>query len=458
MANDVDKINEIFRKHDEMEDAREQKERTEQQKAAKAAKTAPSAAPASRKPATSKLKAVDKLFIDETGEEAHNYTGDALTERDYRPVRQGHEYHSGCLGGLMYFAFITCVSVVLACLLWMAASDVLALNSDDFSAIVTLPQSIFTTETVDKLDDNGNKIGTKDVSYADIDYVATALKDAGLIEYKSIFKLFCKVSHASGKMSYGTYELKSNYDYRALIRNMHAGSESTVTMTITFPEGYSMHDIFRLLEKKGVCSYGDLMEAAANANYNYAFLDGIEPGEASRLEGFLFPDTYEFYQGEQASSVINKFLLNFHGRLTADMLKQQDALGLTMKEVLTVASLIEKEAGSDEERATIASVIYNRMYDGWTLGIDSSILYIHPEHEGAPTQEMLEEDSPYNTRLYYGLPPTPICSPGRASIMAALNPDYTGYYYYALDAESGTHRFFTNSYDFENFVSTQNYD
>lgn len=441
MPNEIDKINEIFRKHDELE-----KEQTEKKSAQNTGRqTSPI------------LKPVDKLLLDETGEEAHNYTGDEMTERDYRPVRRSREYRSGCLGGIMYFVFVTCVSVVLACLLWMAASDVLALNSDDFSAVVTLPQSIFTTETVDKLDENGKKVGTKEVSYADIDYVATALKDAGLIQYKGIFKLFCKVSDASSKMSYGTYELQSNYDYRALVRNLHAGSESAVTMKITFPEGFTMQDIFRLLEENGVCSYDELMDAAANANYNYAFLEGLEPGDASRLEGFLFPDTYEFYQGEQASNAINKFLLNFHSRLTADMLKQRDALGLTMKQVLTVASLIEKEAGSDSERSTIASVIYNRLDDGWYLGIDSSILYVHQDHEGAPTPEMLAEDSPYNTRNHIGLPPTPICSPGRASIMAALNPDYTGYYYYALDVESGTHRFFTNEYEFNSFVATQNY-
>ena len=92
-----------------------------------------------------------------------------------------------------------------------------------------------------------------------------------------------------------------------------------------------------------------------------------------------------------------------------------------------------------------------------TLGIDSTILYLYPDHEGAPTAPMLAQDSPYNTRLYYGLPPTPICSPGLASIQAALIPEETNYYYYALDTATGTHRFFTDANEFNRFVETQNY-
>ena len=119
--------------------------------------------------------------------------------------------------------------------------------------------------------------------------------------------------------------------------------------------------------------------------------------------------------------------------------------------------MIEKEAADDEERADIASVIYNRLRADMVLGIDATILYIHPEHEGAPTEEMLKEKSPYNTRRSAGLPPTPICNPGLASFQAALTPSQTDYYYYALDTDTGRHRFFTNEEEFNAFVATQNY-
>lgn len=400
-------------------------------------------------------RSVDRLFIDENGDEVANYTGDEQTERDYMPVRQSHEYKSGCLGGIMYFAFVLCISVVLACLAWMAVSDALALNKSGFSAEVTLPSSIFDSETVDTFDEDGNKTGTKRVTHADIDYVANELKEAGLIEYKWLFEAFCKLSTADEKVSPGTYELQSSFDYRALIKNMRPGSGAALTIKVTIPEGFTMRQIFERLEENEVCSYDDLMESATNSSFNYDFLAGTEPGDPGRLEGFLYPDTYEFYVGMQASSAINKLLETFYYKQTADMLKMADYRGITMHDVVILASLIEKEAANDEERPIISSVIYNRINAGMSIGLESAILYVYPEHEGAPTAEMMEEDSPYNLNKNLGLPPTAICSPGMPSINAALNPSNTQYYYFMLDNETGTHKFFTNYNDFYNFVRSQ---
>lgn len=438
--NNLDKVNKIFDDEDENARRHVNGEQT------------------GRRGASKPVKAVDKLLIDEQGDSYSNYTGDDTTERDYRPVRQNHEYRSGCLGGIMYFVSILCVSVVLACVAWMAASDALALNKDNFSAVVSLPMSIFDSETVDTYDENGRKTGTERVTHADISYVADELKSAGLIEYKWLFELFCKISHADTKVDPGEYELESSFDYRALVKNMQSGSGATVTITVVIPEGFTMHQIFKRLEENKVCTYDELMDAAANYNYNYDFLEGIDQGDPTRLEGFLFPDTYEFYVGMQASSAINKLLENFHYRITDDMLTRMQNMGLNIRSVVNIASLIEREAANDNERGTIASVIYNRLAANMPLGIDASILYIHPDHEGSPTADMLAEDSPYNTRLYQGLPPTPIANPGLASIEAVLSPESTNYYYYALDTATGLHRFFTNSGEFDAFVATQNYD
>ena len=441
MPDDIEKINEIFRTHDEQ--------------------GKPDTAPEPQEPDAGRkktpLKAVDHLMIDSTGSETRNYTGDAESERDYRPVRQSHESRSGCLGGIMYFTFIVCVSLVLACLAWMAASDMLALNKDDFTAVVTLPSSIFQSETVDRIDENGRKTGTKRITHADMDYVADVLKDAGLIEYKWLFTMFCKISTADEKVSPGEYELRSTFDYRALIQNMRAGSASTVTVDVTIPEGFKMHQLFLRLEENGVCGYNELMEAAEDTEYNYDFLAESEGEGAYRLEGYLFPDTYEFYVGMQASSAINKLLDNYNRKITDEMEARVEELDMTMYDILKVASLIEKEAANDEERMLIASVIYNRLNTDMVLGIDASVLYPYNDHEGAPTATMLSADDPYNSRIKLGLPPTPICNPGLNAINAALWPADTGYYYYALDTASGTHRFFTNETEFNNFVATQDY-
>lgn len=425
MPGDIEKINEVFRAQDE----RSGKLNLEN----------------SKKEAEKKQKSAPNVKEPES-------------ERDYRPIRQGREARSGCLGGMMYFVFIICISVVLACFAWMAASDMLALNKDSFTATVNLPSSIFESKTVDKLDEDGNVTGTERITSADIEYISSTLKQAGLIEYDWLFEAFCKISHADRKVNPGEYELSSSFDYRALIQNMRSGSDSALTVDVTIPEGFSMEQIFRRLEENKVCGYDELMEAAANYKFNYSFLEGLSEGEASRLEGFLFPDTYQFYVGEQASSVINKFLMVFYNKLDADMINRANNMGISIKDAVTIASMIEKEAANDEERATISSVIHNRLNAGMPLGIDATILYLYPDHEGGPTAEMLEQDSPYNTRVYTGLTPTPICSPGLASLTAALQPESTGYYYYALDTESGTHRFFTNLGEQQAFAATQNYE
>ena len=379
------------------------------------------------------------------------------TARTQTPAGNAGKQSKTKFSGLMYFIFVVSVSVILACLAWSAATDVLALKSDGVEATIVLEKDSFEYSEYTEKDDDGNEV-TKKAHTADIDYVADKLKDAGIIRYKWLFKLYCGFSNADEKLDPGTYELKSSYDYRALVMKMQTGSGAMVSLKITFPEGYTMYDIFKKLDAEGVCDYDDLMEAAANATFNYSFLEGIEKGSASRLEGFLFPDTYEFYEGMPASSAINKLLEEFHYKMTAEMLEWQEESGYSMREIITIASMIEKEASDDADRYKIASVIYNRLDADWPLQIDSTSLYEYPDHEGAPTQEMLEKDSPYNTRIKKGLPPTPICSPGLASIKAALQPEKTNYMYYALNSSTGSHEYFTSSSAFDAFVAKQDYD
>lgn len=420
------------------------------------------------KSARNPLKFIDDLIYDHSknkdeGQEGgkdeepeEDFEDEPLEERDFMPIRPRRDGKTGCLGGLMYFVFVISLSVILACVGWMAASDVLALNKEYTEGTVTLPESIFTEKEIEVENEDGS-VTQKTVMSADLDYVANALKDAGLIEYKGLFKFFCRFTDADIDMDPGTYELNTKCDYNALVLRMQTASISMVTTTITFPEGYTMQQIFEKLEEEGICSVEDLEEAAANYVYNYSFLDWSEPGEASRLEGYLFPDTYEFYQGMQASSAINKFLLNFHGKLTADMYTQADNLGISLHQAVIIASMIESEAANDEERATIASVIYNRLAQDMPLQIDATVMYALGEHKEYLTEEDLKVDSPYNTYTNTGLPAGPISNPGLASLNAALNPASTSYLYYALDTESGTHKFFTNYNDFQAFTATQDY-
>jgi UPF0755 protein len=342
----------------------------------------------------------------------------------------------------------------------MAASDMLALNKESFTATVVLPDSIFETEVVETTDEDGNVTGRKTIRHADIDYLSNTLKQAGLIEYRWLFEFYCRMAHADEKVRPGEYQLQSTFDYRALIQNMRPNAGSASAVNVTLIEGMTMREIFVRLERSGVASFEDLMEAAETARFNYSFIENAEDDEtieAERLEGFLFPETYNFYANMQASSAINKFLEQFNSKLTDEVLAQIQDSGRSLRDIVTIASMIEKEAADDDERADIASVIYNRLRADMQLGIDASILYVHQDHDGAPTAEMLKEKSPYNTRVYKGLPPTPICNPGLMSIIAALNPSQTDYYYYALDTETGRHRFFNDENEFNAFVATQDY-
>ena len=340
---------------------------------------------------------------------------------------------------LLYILFVLVTSVILACVGWLLISDLCAFNKD----------YVETTVEVNADDD--------------VSSVATKLQDAGLIEYKWFFRLFASVANAEEKIGMGTYTLNTEMDYRALIVGMrsNSGNMTAETVRVTIPEGYTVEQTIKLLAKNNVCSEADLLEAAKTYNFKYDFIDN-ESEELSRLEGYLFPDTYEFYIDCKASSALDKLISTFNSKLDEELLTQAKERGYDLAEIVIVASLIEKETdGSDHEK--IASVIYNRLDGpgdkGGTYGmlqVDAALLYALPEHEGAITNEDKAVDSPYNLYKNAGLPPTAIANPGLESIQAALQPAETEYYYYAL-GKDGQHRFFTNYTDHVNFVNSSEY-
>ena len=371
--------------------------------------------------------------------------------RNYRAIHRDRRHRTGCLGGLLYFLFIVCLSAALAFVAWIAANDVLALNKPEKVGIVEIPESAFTEKT----DEEGNSYMS-----ADISVVANKLKQAGFIDYPILFKLFARFAHADQKIDPGEYELSTSYDYRALISHMKKSARYSTdeTTVVTIPEGKNLRQTFELLEEAGVCSVEDLTEAAANTDYDYWFLSADTLGDERRLEGYLFPDTYEFWVNSNPDRVLERFLDNFSAKFTEEMRQQAEESGRDVREIVIVASLIEMEAANDEERPNIASVIYNRLKssDYPFLQIDASIQYILPERKERLTYDDLLIDDPYNTYLYKGLTPGPISNPGLASLKAALEPADTGYFFYALN-KNGAHSFFEDYYSFENFVDSEEF-
>ena len=350
------------------------------------------------------------------------------------PSRRRRRRGPRLLGVLIYILFVIGVSTLLAAAGWVAANDVLALNKEEHEAVITISDE------------------------DDFDAVVDLLAENGIIEYKLLFRVFAAVTNGAEKVTAGTYQLDTDMDYRAILTNISAKSGTRQKVTVTIPEGYTVAQTFELLEEKKVSTVEELNQVAAEHDYAFSFLQDIPLGDASRLEGYLFPDTYEFYAGQDALYVINKMLVNFDARLTEEMRQEILDSGKTIHEIITVASMIEKETDG-EDQATIASVIYNRLNnnDGGTYGklqIDATIQYILPERKENLTESDLAIDSPYNTSLYTGLPPGPIANPGMAAIRAAMNPESTGYYYYAL-GDDGTHHFFKTLSEQQAFIDSQ---
>ncbi len=339
---------------------------------------------------------------------------------------------SGLSGAAIYAIFVIGVSALLACIGWVAANDVLALNKPEKTATITI---------------------TNDDSFGD---VAEKLKDEGLIEYKFLFNLFATFTRSKDDVVAGTFTLNTDMDYRALLSGMSANSATRATVTVTIPEGYTVDQIFTLLEEKGVASVEDLQDMAANHDYAFSFLQDLELGDYHRLEGYLYPDTYEFTTPQNPLYVINKMLVRFDEQFTDAMRQEVADSGRTIHEIITIASMIEKETDGND-RADIASVIYNRLNNpsGGTQGylqIDATLAYINGGK--VPTEADKAIDSPYNTYLYKGLPAGPISNPGLESIKAAMNPNSTSYYYYAL-GDDGVHHFFKTLREQQNFIATQ---
>lgn len=342
---------------------------------------------------------------------------------------------------LAYILFVLIVSAILAGVGWLLLSDLCAFNR---GTPVTVNVEITAEDTVST--------------------VADKLEQAGLIRYKWFFKAFANVAHAKDKIGMGTYELNTDMDYNALITGMRssAGNMNAETVRVTIPEGYTVAETIKLLAKNNVATEEALLEAAQTYQFDYSFIDNTSQ-DISRLEGYLFPDTYEFYTNmKKPGASLAKMIANFNSKLDDEQLAQAQARGYDLKKIITIASLIEKETDGTDQ-AKIASVIYNRLNGsgdkGGTYGllqIDAALLYALPGHTGAITNEDKAVDSPYNLYKNAGLPPTPIANPGLKAIQAALEPDTTDYYYYALGKDK-LHHFSRTLQEHNQFLASADY-
>lgn len=366
------------------------------------------------------------------------------------PVRRRSQ---GIAGTYIFFIVVIAVSMVLSIYAVLCLNDVLAITKTNSTVTVSLQES------VDNIDD-----------------AVDLLADNGLIKCKNFCKLFAKfresqvgpqyrngVYNAEWKYEAGVYYLTGKMGLEGMLQTLQGNSATAETVSLTFPEGYTVPEIVDKLAENEVCDRTALLSVIQSTEFSYSLVSDLEASEQVpyRLEGYLFPDTYDFYIGESASSVIRKFLSNGDAKITEKYRNRAEELGYSMDDIIKIASIIQCEAGNEDQMKTISSVIHNRLSDQVNfplLGVDSTADYI--TNKVAPALTSTSSHTADYYMEYYdtngvqvGLPPSPICNPGLEAIKAALYPEDTDYYYFFHDTEGNMYTAKTYS-EFKNKINT----
>jgi UPF0755 protein len=268
--------------------------------------------------------------------------------------------------------------------------------------------------------------------------IGKRLADAGVVRDASTFGLALWLAGEGRRLQAGEYRFDHPLSARQVADKIARGE--VYVRPITFPEGLTVKQMAALYESKGFGPAGEFLQAAKQG----ALVSAIDP-DAKDLEGYLFPDTYKLPRKSTAQQLIARMVANFEKALTPELLDTAEARGLTVRQFVTMASIVEKETGNAAERPLVAAVYANRLRIGMAMQCDPTVIYALDRagrYNGNLTRENLQFDSPYNTYRYPGLPPGPIASPGRASLAAAASPANAPYLYF-VSKNDGTHAFAT---------------
>jgi len=274
----------------------------------------------------------------------------------------------------------------------------------------------------------------------------------GVIKHEWPLKLYLKSTGKSATLKAGEYDFPSPISPLSVVAKLQQGQRRLDRITI--PEGWTRWDIAREMLEMPELHLENEAQALALMD-NVSLIRDLDP-KATNLEGYLFPDTYEFAPETTAAELVEMMVKRFRDVWKPDWTERARSLNLTPREIVTTASIIETEAKLDNERPLVASVIYNRLQKNIPLAVDSSVIYASKlegkwRYDGKVYLSDIQRRSPYNTRIYTGLPPGPVASPGESSLTAALNPATSDYLYYVRnpDRNDGAHNFYNNSRDFE---------
>jgi len=272
--------------------------------------------------------------------------------------------------------------------------------------------------------------------------IGRILARAGVVSHARVFAWYVRLSYPTSSMKAGEYRFDRASSMQDVAGKLARGDVYVIKVTV--PEGFSRTDIVDLLVSSGIGTRDGLMAATRDTKA----ITQID-NRASDLEGYLFPDTYFFSRRVSEEEVVERMVSRFLGIWTPERQKKARELNMTPREVMTLASIVEKETALPTERPLVSAVFHNRLKKNIALGSDPTVIYsvkLVKNYDGVINQSDLKLDSPYNTYLYYGLPPGPIASPGLASIDAALDPAQVDYLYF-VSRNDGSHLFTENYQD-----------
>ena len=272
--------------------------------------------------------------------------------------------------------------------------------------------------------------------------ISELLKEKGIIDEPFTFEVYARIKEMDKRLAPGTYTLNSNLGYDQIFQLLKTKEVAKNVVTVNFYEGMKLTEIAKRLEENGVCGYDEFIEAAKTESFEYEFetMMGTSEYIYYNWEGYLFPDTYEFYTNSTPRSVIAKFIDNFNKKITSEYYLRMQELGLSLEELVTLASVIQSEAAYMEDMEKVSSAFHNRLEPNSGLPyLQSDVTWFFYEQEIEPNveDETLSDSylSAYYTYPNYrvGLPVGPICNPGMNAIKAALYPADTNYYFFVTD-------------------------
>ena len=267
--------------------------------------------------------------------------------------------------------------------------------------------------------------------------IGAILLKSGIIGDENVFVMKAKLDNNDGKFKAGNYRFSPSMSMDEIMALLLKGEEDTLRFTI--PEGYDIKKTITVLSKDNLIDPDAFRNEISSGKFDYRFLSDLPSGE-NRLEGYLFPETYEVFANASEHAIIDKMLSQFNKVFTDKYYARAKELGMSVNEVITLASIIEREAAVESDRPVIAGVFYNRLKAGMPLQSCATVQYILGDQKAVLSIADTKIQSPYNTYLNKGLPPGPICSPGLASIKAALWPTKSDYLYFLAKGD-GTHVF-----------------